>query len=128
MKAARKKKAAEERTAAEAARSQLFAAGRRGSASPRHSAAGAADALHHSRPALRFKVHDQVLCRLGGNLKSKVPRAREGKSDLPPGWAKAEVIRLWYRERGMSEPAPYQCREEVSGGECVSPPARLGLP
>lgn len=106
MKKARKKKAQEERQAAEAALAE-----RREQRMP-------AMALQdRARPALRFQVHDKVLCQLKGEG-SRV-RARSRKSDLPPGWVKAEVVQLWYRERGWPEPVPYQCKLEVDGGECV---------
>jgi len=105
MKKARKKKAQEERQAAEAALAER-----------REQRMHAMALQDRARPALRFQVHDKVLCKFGRD--GSRARAR-GRSDLPPGWVKAEVVQLWYRERGCPEPVPYQCKLEDDSGECV---------
>lgn len=106
MKKARKKKAEEERQAAEAALAER-----------REQRIHAMALQDRARPALRFQVHDKVLCKVGRDGSRARDRGRT--SDLPPGWVKAEVVQLWYRQRGWPEPVPYQCKLEVNSGECV---------
>ncbi len=60
-------------------------------------------------PELRFDVGDKVECRVG--------------ADEVTGWAKGEIIQLWYREQGWQDGsfAPYQIR--LDDGRQIFAPA-----
>ena len=53
-------------------------------------------------PPLRFSPGDRVECNVGT-------------------WAPGKVLRLWYQEQGMPEPAPYQI--ELDDGRFIFAPA-----
>ena len=60
---------------------------------------------------LRFAVGDrvEVFC---PSLPDSQPKNRRGKAKAKSTWFRAVVTQLWYREDGMLETAPYQCRLE----------------